>query len=81
MDLVSPMTSRTDLVSKYKALTTGDLSAPIVTFCVNSERFTGYNLALRLVALGYTLVYWYRGGFKAWQVNGRSESDLELQDW
>ena len=26
----------------------GDLSAPIVVFCVNSERFTGYNLALRL---------------------------------
>lgn len=66
---------------KIQDLTKGDLSAPIVAFCVNSERFTGYNLALRLVALGYTQVYWYRGGFEAWQVNGLPESDLELQDW
>ena len=62
-------------------LTRGDLSAPIVVFCVNSERFTGYNLALRLVALGYTQVYWYRGGVEAWQVNGLPESDLVLHDW
>ncbi len=66
---------------KIQDLTKGDLSAPIVAFCRNSERFTGYNLALRLVALGYTQVYWYRGGFEAWQVNGLPETDLELQDW
>jgi adenylate cyclase len=66
---------------KIQDLTDGDLSAPIVVFCVNSERFTGYNLALRLVALGYTQVYWYRGGFEAWQVNGLPESDLVLHDW
>ena len=66
---------------KIQDLTKGDLSAPIVVFCVNSERFTGYNLALRLVALGYTQVYWYRGGFEAWQVNGLPETDLVLQDW
>jgi adenylate cyclase len=34
---------------------------------MNPERFSGYNLALRLVALGYTRVHWYRGGFEAWQ--------------
>ena len=62
-------------------LTNGDLSAPTVVFCVNSERFTGYNLALRLVALGYTEVYWYRGGVEAWQVSGLPESDLVLHDW
>ena len=66
---------------KIQELTKGDLSAPIVTFCMNSERFTGYNLTLRLVALGCAQVYWYRGGFEAWQVNGMPESDLELQDW
>ncbi len=66
---------------KIQDLTKGDPSAPIVTFCVNSERFSGYNLALRLVALGYTQVYWYRGGFEAWQVSGLPDSDLELQDW
>jgi adenylate cyclase len=66
---------------KMENLTKGDLLAPIVVFCVNSERFTGYNLALRLVALGYTQVYWYRGGVEAWQVNGLPETDLALQDW
>ena len=66
---------------KIQDLTSGDLAAPIVVFGVNSERFTGSNLALRLVALGYTQVHWYRGGFEAWQVNGMPESDLELQDW
>jgi adenylate cyclase len=68
-------------IRKMHDLTGGDLSAPIVVFCVNSERFTSYNLALRLVALGYTQVYWYRGGVEAWQVNGLPESDLVLQDW
>ena len=66
---------------KMQNLTESDLSVPIVVFCVNSERFTGYNLALRLVALGYTQIYWYRGGFEAWQVNGLPETDLALHDW
>ncbi len=50
-------------------------------FCVNAERFTAYNLALRLVSLGYTRVHWYRGGFESWQANHLPEEDLELQDW
>ena len=66
---------------RMHVLTKGDLSAPIVALCVNSERFTAYNLALRLVALGYRQVYWYRGGVEAWQVNGLPESDLVLHDW
>ena len=48
---------------------------------LQSGRFTGYNLALRLVALGYSQVHWYRGGFEAWQVNGLPEAALALQDW
>jgi hypothetical protein len=66
---------------KIENLTDGDLAAPIVVFGVNSERFTGYNLALRLVAMGYQQVHWYRGGFEAWRVNGLPESDLQLQEW
>jgi tetratricopeptide (TPR) repeat protein len=66
---------------KIHDLTGGDLTKPVVVFCVNSERFTGYNLALRLVALGYTEVYWYRGGVEAWQVNNLPESDLTLENW
>jgi rhodanese-related sulfurtransferase len=66
---------------KIRNLTDGDLAAPIVAFGVNSERFTGYNLGLRLVALGYTRVYWYRGGFEAWQVAGLPETELDLREW
>ena len=39
------------------ALAGGDLNKPMVVFCVNSERFAGYNLVLRLAALGYTYVH------------------------
>jgi adenylate cyclase len=72
---------QTRFSNKIQDLTSGDRAAPIVVFGANSERFTGYNLALRLVALGYTQVHWYRGGFEAWQVNGLPEDDVELQDW
>jgi adenylate cyclase len=51
-------------------LTGGDLSRPIVTLGFNAERRTGYNLALRLISLGYRRVYWYRGGREAWEVAG-----------
>ena len=50
------------LRSKMRELTAGDLNRPIVAVGWNSERFDGRNLALRLVALGYAQVYWYRGG-------------------
>jgi TolB-like protein/Flp pilus assembly protein TadD len=69
------------LRGKMQALTKGDLSKPIVAVGWNSERFDGRNLALRLVALGYTHVYWYRGGREAWEVNGRPETVVDVQDW
>jgi adenylate cyclase len=62
-------------------LTGGDASKPIIAVGWNSERFDGYNLALRLVALGYTNVRWYRGGREAWEVAGLPETDLTPQDW
>jgi adenylate cyclase len=66
---------------KITELTTGDLSKPIVAVGWNSERFDGRNLALRLVAMGYTDVYWYRGGREAWEVNGLPETELKATDW
>jgi adenylate cyclase len=53
-----------------QTLTGGNLSRPIVTLGMNAERWTGYNLAVRLVALGYCQVYWYRGGREAWEAAG-----------
>lgn len=69
------------LRAKMRQLTSGDLSRPIVTVGWNSERFDGRNLALRLVALGYTNVHWYRGGREAWEVNGLPETALDVQEW
>ena len=69
------------LQRKITALTGGDLSKPIVAVGWNSERFDGRNFALRLVAMGYTNVYWYRGGREAWEVNGLPETRLTPTDW
>ena len=66
---------------KVQALTKGDLSKPIVAIGWNSERFDGRNLALRLVALGHTRVYWYRGGREAWEVAGLPETEVDVQPW
>jgi class 3 adenylate cyclase/TolB-like protein/tetratricopeptide (TPR) repeat protein len=62
-------------------LSRGDKGIPIVTVGWNSERYQGRNLALRLVALGYTEVYWYRGGREAWAAAGLPQSEITLQEW
>jgi adenylate cyclase len=69
------------LGNKTRELTGGDVNRPIVAVGWNSERFDGRNLALRLVALGYTNVYWYRGGREAWEVAGLPETAIDMQDW
>ena len=66
---------------KMAELTGGNLNQPIVAVGWNSERFAGRNLALRLAALGYTRVYWYRGGREAWEVAGQPETELAMQEW
>jgi hypothetical protein len=66
---------------KMQTLTKGDLVVPIIAVGWNSERFDGRNLVLRLIALGYTQVYWYRGGREAREVNKLPESPMVLQDW
>jgi len=74
-------TAQGRLRQKFLALTKGDPSTPIVTVGWNSLRFDGRNLALRLLALGYTNVYWYRGGREAWEVAGLPETQVDIQDW
>jgi TolB-like protein/DNA-binding winged helix-turn-helix (wHTH) protein len=69
------------LRNKLHDMTGGDLNRPIVAVGWNSERFASRNLALRLIALGYTHVYWYRGGREAWEVAGLPETQLDVQDW
>jgi DNA-binding winged helix-turn-helix (wHTH) protein/TolB-like protein/tetratricopeptide (TPR) repeat protein len=66
---------------KIDSLTRGKHDASIVTLDWNAERWGGYNLALRLAALGYTRVSWYRGGQESWQTNGCPTADLVADDW
>ena len=49
-----------------KRFTGGDLSYPVVVFCTSSECWESYNAALRVAALGYRDIRWYRGGLTAW---------------
>jgi TolB-like protein/tetratricopeptide (TPR) repeat protein len=69
------------LCKKMRQLTEGELDKPIVSVGWNSERFDGRNLALRLATLGYTHVYWYRGGREAWEVAGLPETGVDVQEW
>jgi hypothetical protein len=69
------------LAKKMRLLTGDERTVPIVTVGFNSERYQGRNLALRLVSLGYTNVYWYRGGREAWEVAGLPETEIAVQDW
>jgi adenylate cyclase len=73
--------SQDRLRRKLLELTGGNLAKPIVAVGWNSERFEGRNLALRLIALGYTNVYWYRGGREAWEANELPETELVPTDW
>lgn len=41
--------------------------APIVFFCHGRESWLSVNASLRAKALGFTQVYWYRGGMEAWE--------------
>ena len=66
---------------KMVELTGGERNRPVVAVGWNSERFDGRNLALRLTALGYTRVYWYRGGREAWEVADLPETALVPQEW
>src|ERR1051326_2078450 len=63
------------------AVTGGETTKPIVAVGWNSERYDGRNLALRLVALGYSNVLWYRGGREAWEVAGLPETELVPREW
>src|SRR4051812_35833968 len=58
-----------------------DRDRPVIAVGFNALRFDGYNLALRLTALGYTNVYWYRGGREAWEVAGRPETQVVAEGW
>jgi adenylate cyclase len=66
---------------KLRQLLGGERNRPLVTLAWNAERWSARNLALRLVALGYTQVHWYRGGREVWRAHDLPTADLSGQDW
>lgn len=53
--------------SALASATNGDRARPIVFFCAGTSCWESYNATLRAAALGYSSLYWYRGGLFSWQ--------------
>ena len=58
------------LAAHLTEFTGGDKAKPIVFFCLHRNCWLSLNTTMRAVKLGYTKVYWYRGGRTAWQAAG-----------
>jgi hypothetical protein len=54
------------LAQELGAKTGGNLERGVVAVGAGVHGWAGYNAALRVIALGYRTVYWYRGGEEAW---------------
>jgi PQQ-dependent catabolism-associated CXXCW motif protein len=52
---------------ELERITGGSRNYPIVFFCAGILCRHSYNASLRAIALGFTHVYWYRGGLEAWR--------------
>ena len=61
---------QTALKDTLDNLTGTDPSRPIVFFCAGASCWESYNAVLRAHLMGYTNLYWYRGGLTAWQQAG-----------
>ena len=59
--------------------TNGDKERPIVVFSFSINHWQSRNLVLRLIALGYKKVYWYRGGWEAWDLHDLPKAPLTVQ--
>ncbi len=53
---------------RLAALTGGDKTKPIVTFC-HPDCWGSWNAAKRLIGDGYTKVYWYPEGTEGWEAD------------
>jgi PQQ-dependent catabolism-associated CXXCW motif protein len=58
------------LAQALAVLSGGERSRPLVFFCASAQCWLSYNAALRAVRLGYSEVWWYRGGIEAWGRSG-----------
>jgi len=56
--------------ARLSELTGGDKARPVVFFCLSKTCWLSHNAVVRAVVLGYSNVYWYRGGRNAWKAAG-----------
>jgi PQQ-dependent catabolism-associated CXXCW motif protein len=63
-----------DLAQRLENLTGANFDRPVIFFCQGALCWESYNASLRAINLGYTHVFWYRGGLAAWK-----EAGLPLQ--
>ena len=56
-----------NLRKQLTALTKNSLTMPIVFFCEGAVCWESYNAALRAEKMGFTRIFWYRGGINAWK--------------
>ena len=67
------------LANLMSEATGGDKRRPIVVFSYSVNHWQARNLALRLIALGYANVYWYRGGWEAWDSRDLPKAPIAAQ--
>ncbi len=54
-------------LAKAMAVLAPGKDTPVVSYCLSWECWLSWNAAMRLAAMGYTQVYWYRGGMESWK--------------
>ncbi len=57
----------------------GDTSRALIFYCMGVNCWESYNATLRAAAMGYSNLYWYRGGLQAWEDAGLPMQALGAQ--
>jgi lipoprotein NlpI/rhodanese-related sulfurtransferase len=67
------------LEDELKKRTANNPDMALIFYCAGSQCWESYNACLRAINLGYTRVYWYRGGISAWfNIRTYDVKDLDL---
>jgi PQQ-dependent catabolism-associated CXXCW motif protein len=59
-----------ELGNYLQQVTQGKRDVALIFYCQSNHCWRSYNAALRAIQLGYSRVYWYRGGIEAWTQAG-----------
>jgi PQQ-dependent catabolism-associated CXXCW motif protein len=72
--------SQRQLTAILEDLTGGDKAQALVFFCAGAACWESYNAVIRADALGYSNLYWYRGGLFSWQQAGLPMQPVPAQE-